>query len=202
MRRVGRVLQINVPGASFHYLFFKNNHLWLKCNDGAQHQKERIKVKVILNLSSIPTVCVVYTADFHRLSHLVGAPFLGPIAQNVFPILVRWQPPPLHGTGGKGPLPPCFGPASWELGRDSCCKQYEATCLISAARPSLATKFWKTRACHVKVAATTLLSSADCPPSRFCFLLRLVAPTLNGSRALPGDTALPYLTSPYLPAIE
>lgn len=29
----------------------------------------------------------------------------------------------------------------------------------------------------VKAAATTLLSSADCPPSHFCFLLRLAAPT-------------------------
>lgn len=130
--------------------------------NGAPHQKERIKVKAILNLSSIPTVCFVYTAD--SLSHLMQVLFLGLVAQNVFLSVLPPRPclmaalTSAHGMGGKGLLP-CFGPASWELSHDSCCEHYKATCLISTARPSLAIKSWKTGTglpCHVKAAASTL----------------------------------------------
>lgn len=174
-------------GTSFHYPFFKNNNLWLNIRMVHHTKKERIKVKAILNLSSIPTVCFVYAAD--SLSHLVQALFLGLVAQNVFLSVLLPRPCQMaaptsaHGTGGKRPLPPCFGSANWELGRDSCCKHYKATCLLSTTRPSLATKTWKTGAglpCHVMAAASTLFSSSDSVRLPiFCSLIRLAAPTLK-----------------------
>ena len=76
---------------------------------------DTIRVKAILSLNPILTVCLVYSTDFHWLSRLVQTLFLGLTAQNVLrsvlpPCPGRMEAPvSVRVRGGRGWCHPTLG---------------------------------------------------------------------------------------------